>query len=61
MSMYIDHKSHRLGCESIMPSNSVLPRSGSPYLYSSCAKRDIVFKSVFILFQPKALKSAPQM
>lgn len=45
MSMYIDHKSHRLGCESTMPSNIVLPRSGSPNLYSSWANFEIVFKS----------------
>jgi hypothetical protein len=45
ISMYIDHKSQRLGCESTIPSNIVLPRSGSPYLYSNWANFEIVFKS----------------
>ncbi len=46
ISMYIDHISHRLGCESTMPSKMVFPRSGSPSLYSSCANLQIVFKSI---------------
>lgn len=45
ISMYTDHRSQRLGCESMIPSNIVFPRSGSPSLYSSCANFEIVFKS----------------
>lgn len=38
-------RSHRLGCESTIPSKSVLPRSGSPNLYSSCANLEMVLRS----------------
>ena len=45
ISMYTDHRSHLLGCDSTIPSNNVFPRSGSPCLYSSWANLDIVFRS----------------
>lgn len=45
MSKYMDHRSQRLGCESTIPSKIVLPRSGSPSLYSNWANLDIVFRS----------------
>lgn len=41
----MDQRSHRLGCESTIPSKSVLPRSGSPNLYSSCANLEMVLRS----------------